>query len=182
MRRLWVVLVLAAAGCAVRPETVPGAAAPLTATSPAPQFSTLTMSGSGVTVAVPVPAGWTRKASTTAGITRTDVDLVDPQVLLRIDLSARGPGSARDGAVRTERSADLAAYHRLDITPVPDVGDDAVDWTFTFDRDGTRRVVDRQVLSGPAVVAVYFSAPQELYQRYLPVWQHAVEALSITTS
>lgn len=200
MRRLWVVLVLAAAGCAARPETVTGPAAPIivgsgpattasatpTGRSAAPpgraDYTTLTTTGFGVSVRIPVPVGWTRELSSTAGLTRTDVDLVDPQVLLRIDLSARGRGSAQDGTLRNEKSAGLAGYRRLGIAPVPDVGDDAVDWTFTFERDGTRQVVDRQIVSGTAGVAVYYSAPQKLYRRYLPVWKNAVRGLSITTS
>jgi hypothetical protein len=154
-----------------------------TALPPVPtDFRTVTMNGYGVTVALPVPAGWTRKPSTPPGLTRTDVDLVNPQVLVRIDLSARGPGSAQDAAIRNESATRLGDYRRIAITRVPGVGDDAVDWAFTFQRDGTRQVVDRQILSGPAAVAVYYSAPAELYQRYLPVWERAVRGLSIRTS
>jgi hypothetical protein len=199
------VLVLAAttAACGVRPVEVPGTAAPITATasaSPAPaptatptapgtgapavpdDVETLTMSGFGVTVALPVPAGWTRTPSSSGGLTRTDVDLQSPQVMLRVDLSARGTGSAADGAVRNEAATTLPDYRRLGITPVPGVGDDAADWAFTFVRDGPRQVVDRQILAGTAVIAVYYSAPTALYQRYLPVWQRAVTGLTITTS
>lgn len=205
MRRVGVVLVAllaAAAGCATRPDVVPGTAAPITG-SPAPagasppaaatptgsplpplpaDFRALTMTGFGVSVTLPVPSGWSRKPGSPTGLTRTDVDLQNPEVLLRIDLSARGQGSAEAGAIRNETTAALAGYRRLDITSVQDVGDDAVDWTFTFERDGTRRVVDRQILSGTAGVAVYYSAPQDLYARYLPVWQRAVRDLEIRTS
>jgi hypothetical protein len=145
-------------------------------------FRTVTTSGFGVTVALPVPAGWARTPSTSAGLIRTDVDLVNPEVLLRVDLSARGAGSAQDAAIRNESATRLSAYRRIGITRVPGVGDDAVDWAFTFQRDGTRQVVDRQILSGQAAVAVYYSAPGELYQRYLAVWERAVRGLSITTS
>lgn len=201
VRRVGVVLLLAlAAGCAIRPDVVPGNAAPITGspagatppTRPTPSgsplppvpsdFGALTMTGSGVTVTLPVPAGWTRKPSSANGLDRTDVDLQDPEVLLRVDLAARGQGSAEAGAIRNESATRLAGYRRLGITAVPGVGDDAVDWTFTFERDGTRRVVDRQILSGTAGVAVYYSAPQDLYARYLPVWQRAVRDLKITTS
>jgi hypothetical protein len=140
------------------------------------------MDGFGVTVTVPVPADWVRKPSSTGGLIRTDVDLEDPQVLLRIDLSARGAGSAADGAVRNEAGAALPGYRRLAISPVSGVGDDAVDWSFTFVRGGLRQVVDRQILAGTAGIAVYYSAPSGLYQRYLPVWQRAVRQLTITTS
>jgi hypothetical protein len=180
--------------------TAPATSAPTSPTPPAPttpmtpsptpiplppvptDFRTLTTSGFGVTVALPVPADWTRKPSTPPGLVRTDVDLVDPQVLLRLDLSARGPGSAEDVAARNESATRLTGYRRIGITRVPGVGDDAADWAFTFQRDGTRQVVDRQVLSGQAAVAVYYSAPSDLYQRYLPVWERAVRGLSITTS
>lgn len=212
MRRIGVVLLLAlaAAGCAIRPDVVPGNAAPITR-SPAPagstpstpagstasttasptgsplppvptDFRSVEMSGFGVSVTLPVPSAWTRKPSNSGGLDRTDVDLQNPEVLLRIDLSARGQGTAEAGAVRIESASRLAGYRRLDITPVPGVGDDAVDWTFTFERDGTRQVVDRQILAGGAGVAVYYSAPQNLYERYLPVWQQAVRGLRITTS
>jgi hypothetical protein len=161
-----------------------------TADSPTPtplpavptDFRTVTMSGFGVTVALPVPADWTRTPSTSAGLIRTDVNLMNPEVLLRVDLSARGPGSAQDAAIGNESATRLSAYRRIGITRVPGVGDDAVDWAFTFQRDGTRQVVDRQILSGEAAIAVYYSAPRELYQRYLPVWERAVRDLSITTS
>jgi hypothetical protein len=103
-------------------------------------------------------------------------------VVLRIDLSDRGTGSAEDAAVRNEAAASLPGYRRLAITPVPGVGDDAVDWAFTFVRDGRRQVVDRQILAGTARIAVYYSAPVALYQRYLPVWQRAAQGLTITTS
>jgi hypothetical protein len=207
VRRVGVVLLVAlaaAAGCATRPDVVPGNAAPITgspgpaagtqtpAPTPAPtgsplpvvpaDFRALTMTGFGVSVTLPVPADWARTPSTSSGLDRTDVGLRTPQVLLRVDLSARGEGSAEAGVLRNESAARLAGYRRLGIAPVPGVGDDAVDWTFTFQRDGARQVVDRQVLSGPAVVAVYYSAPQDLYERYLPVWHQAVRGLAITTS
>jgi eukaryotic-like serine/threonine-protein kinase len=164
------------------PTTAPSSP-PVTTPPPVPEeYQTLTMRGFGATVRLPVPASWVRKPSSTGGLIRTDVDLEDPQVLLRIDLSARGSGSAADGAVRNEAGAALPGYRRLAITPVAGVGDDAADWTFTFVRDGLRRVVDRQILAGTAGIAVYYSAPDPLYQRYLPVWQRAVEQLTITTS
>lgn len=221
VRRVGVVLLVAlaaAAGCATRPEVVPGNAAPITrsptpadATPPTPPtpapltpapltpanpttsagsplppvpaaFEALTMTGGGVSVTLPVPSEWTRKPSSTAGLDRTDVDLRNPEVLLRVDLTGRGQGTAEAGAIRAESTVQLAGYHRLGVTAVPGVGDDAVDWTFTFERDGARRVVDRLILSGPAGVAVYYSAPQDLFARYLPVWQRAVSGLVIRTS
>lgn len=202
--------VTAVAGCAVRPAEVPGAAVPVTASgaaggTPAPSgsgapkvtrtaaptgslpavpddYETLTMSGFGLTVALPVPATWASKPSSTAGLTRTEVDLENAPVLLRVDLSGRGAGSAEDGAVRIEGALTLPGYRRLGITPVPGIGDDAVDWAFTFVRDGPRQVVDRQIQAGTGTVAVYYSAPGPLYERYLPVWRRAVDELTITTS
>jgi hypothetical protein len=205
VRRVGPVLLIvlaAVAGCAIRPDVVPGNAAPITRSptpagstpattasrtgSPLPpvptDFRALEMSGFGVSITLPVPSDWTSKPSKSGGLDRTDVVLQNPEVLLRVDLSARGQGTAEAGAVRIESATQLAGYKRLDITPVPGVGDDAVDWTFTFERDGTRQVVDRQILSGAAGVAVYYSAPQDLYERYLPVWQRAVRGLRITAS
>lgn len=212
MRRVGVVLLVALAassGCATKPAVIPGNAAPITGSAagmtPAPitgsaagttpatpsgsplppvpaDFRALTMTGFGVSVTLPVPSGWTGKPSSATGLNRTDVDLQNPEVLLRVDLSARGPGSAEAAAIRTESGTQLAGYQRLDIAAVSGAGDDAVDWTFTFERDGSRRVVDRQILSGTAGVAVYYSAPQDLYARYLPVWQRAVRDLEIKTS
>jgi hypothetical protein len=140
----------------------------------------VTTTGFGVTVTAPAPAGWTSTPSRSDALIRTDVGLQDPEVLLRIDLSARGPGSAEDAAVRNESATRLEGYRRIGITKVAGVGD-AVDWAFTFERDGTRQVVDRQILAGTAAVAVYYSAPSALYQRYLPVWERAVRDLAITT-
>jgi hypothetical protein len=208
VRRTACVLALAVAtvaGCGARPQPFPGSAAPLTGTgtpaastsptssatpgpsgSPLPAvptvFRPLTASGFGVSVSLPVPDGWVREPSASAGLIRTDVDLRTPEVLLRIDLSARGSGSARDAATRNEAATRLTGYQRIAITPVTGVGDDAADWAFTFERDGTRRVVDRQIVAGTAGIAVYYSAPTALYERYLPVWQRAVRGLSITTS
>jgi len=145
-------------------------------------FSPLTRSGFGVAISMPAPDGWARKPSSSSGLIRTDVDLENPEVLLRVDLSARDAGSAADFARGNEAAARLPEYRRIAITPVDGVGDDAVDWTFTFVRDGTRQVVDRQILAGTAAVAVYYSAPVALYQRYLPVWQRAVRDLTIATS
>lgn len=163
-----------------RPSSTP---TPTASLPPVPvDYETLRMSGFGVGVALPVPVGWTRTPSSTGGLIRTDVGLESPTVVLRIDLSARGAGSARDAAVRNEAATTLPGYRRLGITPVPGVGDDAVDWAFTFVRDGRRQVVDRQILAGTAGIAVYYSAPVALYQRYLPVWQRAARGLTITTS
>jgi hypothetical protein len=210
VRRVGVVLLFAVAAvtaCGVRPEQVPGAAAPITATasasasarpstgataSPGPggtalppvptEFDPLNTTAFGVSVMLPAPADWTPKPSRTAGRDRMEVDLGDPDVLLRVDVTARGEGSAADGARRNESTAGLPGYRRIGITPVDGVGDDAVDWAFTFERDGTRRVIDRQIVAGDAGVAIYYSAPEQLYQRYLPVWQRAVDQLAITTS
>lgn len=195
------VLVLAAAGCGVRPDQVPGAAAPITATAspsaspsasagpsgtglpPVPtEFSPLRTSAFGVSVTLPVPTDWTSKPSRTGELDRVDVDLEDPEVFLRIDVTARGPGSAEEGARRNESTSRLPGYHRIGITAVDGVGDDAADWAFRFERDGTRQVIDRQIVAGDGGIAVYYSAPEPLYQRYLPVWQRAVDQLAITTS
>jgi hypothetical protein len=196
------------AGCAAPPQTVPGQAAPVTAgpsvtrpTGPATAtpkttetagtplppvptaYQTLEMTAFGVTVRLPVPAGWPRTPGGPAGIVRTDVDLEDWPVKLRVDLTARESGNARDAVRRNEKGIGLEGYRRVAITDVAGVGDDAVDWTFIFVRDGvTRKVVDRQIQSGTAVVAVYYSAPTQLYERYKPVWEKAARELVIRSS
>jgi hypothetical protein len=211
VRVLAVVFLLLAAGCAAAPQAVPGQAAPVTATASATRttgppttapkkpsttgtsgtplppvptaYQALEMTGFGVAVRLPVPDGWRRTTGGPTGIVRTDVDLPDQPVKLRVDLTAREPGTARDAAVRNEAGLGLDGYHQLAITDVAGVGDDAVDWTFTFVRAGVpRQVVDRQIQSGPAVVAVYYSAPTQLYARYLPVWEKAVRELVIRSS
>lgn len=195
MRRVEVVLLVAVAatGCAVRTETVPGPAAPLTATAspatPAPgatptAFRTVSMNGSGLSVTFPVPDDWTAAQSRTAALSRTDVKLGD-DVLLRVDLTARGQGTARAGAEAAEAAIrpDRPNYRRLGLESVTDTGDDAVDWTFSYDLDGTpARVIDRQIVSGPGGIAVYLRAPARDYARYLPVWQRAAGELLVRTS
>jgi hypothetical protein len=211
VRRVGLVLVaaLALTGCGVRTETVPGPAAPLTATptptsspttspttsptgSPTTQvpstspggFRNVSMNGSGLSITFPVPADWTVTQSHGADLSRTDAALGD-DVLLRVDLTARGTGTARSGAERNEASIKPTqpGYTRLDLADVDGAGDDAVDWSFTFDQNGTpARVIDRQILSGPGAIAVFLRAPAGSYRRYLPVWQRAAAALVIRTS
>lgn len=196
MRRAGIVLLvaLAAAGCAVRTETVPGPAAPLTrsgsapATGPVPSgtpaFRAVSMSGSGLSITFPVPDDWTVARSRTADLSRTDAAL-GGEILLRVDLTARGTGTARDGAESVETSIrpHRPGYTRLGLADVAGVGDDAVDWTFRYVLDGTpARVIDRQILSGPGGIAVYLRAPAASYDRYLPVWQRTTRDLDIRTS
>lgn len=191
MRRVGVVLLVAVAatGCTVRTETVPGPAAPLTATAspatPAPSaFRNVSMTGSGLSITFPVPADWTATRSRTADLSRTDVKLGD-DVLLRVDLTDRGKGTARAGAEAAEAAIEPGRpnYRRLGLETVTDAGDDAVDWTFSYDLDGTpARVIDRQIVSGPGGIAVYLRAPARDYARYLPVWQRTAGELSVRTS
>jgi eukaryotic-like serine/threonine-protein kinase len=143
------------------------------------------MTGSGLSITFPVPDGWTIARSTTPDLSRTDA-AVGADVLLRVDLTAGGTGTARSATEGLE--ADLApgrpSYTRLDIADVAGAGDDAVDWTFTYDLDPGRptRVIDRMIRSGPGAIAVYLRAPAELYDRYLPVWQRTTRDLTIRTS
>jgi hypothetical protein len=207
MRGVGVVLLVAVAvtGCGVRTGTVPGPAAPLTATAspttspttsptaspttPASSttptaFRNVSMAGFGLSITFPVPDAWTLSRSQTDTLTRTDVKVGD-DVLLRVDLTAREPGTARAGAEAAEtRIKPLRPnYRRLGLADVDGAGDDAVDWTFSYDLDGTpARVIDRQIASGPGGVAVYLRAPARDYARYLPVWQRTARELSITTS
>ncbi|HEY6745032.1 MAG TPA: hypothetical protein VI357_04865 [Mycobacteriales bacterium] len=197
MRRVGVVLLvaLAAAGCGVRTGTVPGSAAPLTRSGSAPSsgprpsatpgaFRAVSMSGSGLSITFPVPDDWTVAQSRTAELSRTDAALGD-EVLLRVDLTARGTGTARSGAEGVEAAIrpHRPSYTRLGLADVAGVGDDAVDWSFTYDLDGRpARVIDRQILSGRGAVAVYLRAPAASYDRYLPLWQRTTRDLDIRTS
>jgi hypothetical protein len=211
--RVVLVLALAAvAGCGTRSQAVGGAAAPLTAsggprvsttppsrtpaggtqsptpTPPAPvptEFTTARMTGFGLTITFPVPADWQRStAGSSDALSRTDAKVGD-DLLLRVDLTDRGPGTAREVAERVEAGgrANRPNYERLGITDVPGVGDDAVDWRFTFDLAGRPvQVIDRQIVAGTGSVAVYLRAPVEFYGHYLPVWQRTAEGLTIRTS
>lgn len=210
MRRVGVVLVVALAvtGCGVRTETVPGPAAPLTATgSPAATtpppgtgatpsgttpsgtspagFRNVSMTGFGLTIAFPVPVAWTVvQPRATPDLARTDAKVGDA-VLLRVDLTARSTGTARSWVEGNEADNRRLrpAYDRRDVVDIRGVGDDAVDWTFTYNQGDTPvQVIDRKILSGPGEVAVYLRAPAASYARYLPAWQQAVGALVIRTS
>jgi hypothetical protein len=143
-------------------------------------YATAELAGHGVTVRVPVPAGWTRRP------TERGSDFVDATgtVLLRIELTARVPDQTlRESWADLEPkvAAQLAGYRRLDARDVPGYFDGALDWTFTFDsRDGKRQVIDRLLVSGPANVAVYFSALRPDFARLLPVWDRAQRGLAIS--
>jgi hypothetical protein len=142
------------------------------------------MTGSGLSITFPVPDAWTISSSRTADLSRTDVKVGD-DVLLRVDLTAPAPGTARAGAEAAEARIRPGRpnYRRLGLTDVTDVGDDAVDWTFSYDLNGTpARVIDRQIVSGPGGIAVYLRAPARDYARYLPVWQRTAGELDIRTS
>jgi hypothetical protein len=176
---------------------VPGQAAPLTASgsgsAPAPTatptatptaFRNVTMTGSGLSITFPVPDGWAVAQSRTDDRSRTDATVGD-EVLLRIDLTARGTGTARAGAEGVEAAIrpNRPKYARLGLADVAGVGDDAVDWSFRYELDGTpARVIDRQLLSGPGGIAVYLRASAAAYDRYLPVWQRTTRDLAIRTS
>jgi len=143
-------------------------------------YATAELAGHGVTVRVPVPAGWTRRP------TARGSDFVDATgtVLLRIELTARVPDQTlREFWADLEPKVDaqLAGYRRLDARDVPGYFDGALDWTFTFDSsDGPRQVIDRLLVSGPANVAVYFSALRPDFARLLPVWDRAQRGLAIS--
>jgi hypothetical protein len=142
------------------------------------------MTGAGLTITFPVPDAWTISGSRTAELSRTDVAVGD-EILLRVDLTAHGTGTARAEAEAAEAAIRPGRpnYQRLGIATVPGVGDDAVDWTFSYDVDGApARVIDRLIRSGPGRVAVYLRAPAGSYGRYLPVWLRTARELSIRTS
>ena len=194
-RRLAIVLMVAVSGCTVRTETVPGQAAPLTRSGSAPvptstpgttptAYRTVSMTGSGLSITFPVPEGWALEQTDDGERSRTDATLGD-EVLLRIDLTARGTGTARQGAAGIE--GDIrprrAGYTRLGLTDVQGVGDDAVDWSYRYVLDGTpARVIDRLIVSGPGGVAAYLRAPVASWARYSAVWQRTTRDLVIMTS
>jgi hypothetical protein len=168
-----------------RPPAGPAATGPTsspTATRPAPvlpaAYETFELAGQGVTVRLPVPAGWTRKQ------TPLGYDFSDPSgtLLLRVNLTAReSDQTVRESWQAQEAGLRLAGYRRLDARDVPGFFDGALDWTFVFDGNGgQRQVVDRLVDSGPARIAVYFSAPRQDFGRLLPTWSTAVEGLAVS--
>jgi hypothetical protein len=196
------------AGCAPAPEVVAGSPAPLTpvpttvtppattarpstsppagptATRPAPvlpaAYETLELAGHGVTVRLPVPAGWTRTR------TARGYDLGDPSetLLLRVDVTARSSGqTARQSWASFEPTTarQLAGYRLLGTRDVAGVGESALDWSFTFDgNSGRRQAIDRLLVSGPAGVAVYFSALERDFDRLLPIWTRAKDGLTVS--
>jgi hypothetical protein len=185
--------------CAPEPRKTEGTAAPLTATAtatasrtpsapsrspsaglpPVPTaYEQYRLTASGITVALPVPADWARKATPRG----SDFDLQSPDVLLRVEVTPRKGATAREGWAAYEPGvrSRLSGYRLLGIQDVSTVGDSALDWFFTFIRDGDRRVVNRLIVSGGADIAVYYTAPAGLYDRYLPVWTTAVQGLQIS--
>lgn len=189
---------LGLAGCSGAPEEVPGpAGAVVAATSgpaatrpaPAPRpsgtptppaaYAPYELAREGVTVRLPVPVDWS--------LTRTErgVDFGDPSgtVLLRVEVVARSVPTARAGWEAAEAGfrRTLPGYRRLGLADVPGVGDNAADLTFTFVRDGvTRRVIDRGIVVGGAALAIYYSAPQDAYDRMAPVFDQASRGLRLS--
>jgi hypothetical protein len=193
------------AGCATAPEVVAGSPAPLTpvpttaaaptrsstpparptatptATRPGPvlptEYETLQLAAQGVTVRLPVPAEWTRTR------TQRGYDFGDPSqtLLLRIEVTGReGAQTARQHfeSLEPDTAGRLVNYERLDAVDLPD---GALDWSFTFDGNGgRRRAIDRLLVSGPAAVAVYFSAVERDFDRLLPIWTKAKDGLTIS--
>jgi eukaryotic-like serine/threonine-protein kinase len=201
VRATWVVAVagtaLALSACSVGPERVPGVPAPLAAVTPSPsasrppprtepsgtaveptQYVPYTFRGQGVTATVPVPANWS--------LTKTPygADFGDPsgRLLLRLEIRERTAGDAVRGweLYEPELSERLTNYRRVDLVAVSGYGDSAADLTFTFDRDGPRRVIDRSVLSGQASIAIYFSAEQAAFDRTSRVFSLVADGLTIT--
>ena len=96
-------------------------------------YETLEMAAHGVTVQVPVPAGWRRER------TSLGYDFDDPTgtVLLRINVTAQPPSeTVRESWEDLERQLKLDGYTRLDAQDVLDFYDGALDWRFLFDDDG----------------------------------------------
>jgi hypothetical protein len=153
-----------------------------TPTRPAPvlpaAYETFELTAHGVTVRLPVPAGWTRTD------TALGADFGDPSgtLLLRVNVTPRTPGqTVRQSWEAQEAQLRLAGYRRLDARDVPGYFDGALDWTFLFDGNGGRRqAVDRLLVSGPAGIAVYFSAPRADFARLLPIWNEAKDGLAVS--
>lgn len=160
---------------------------PAATTSPPPAVPTLPTAYTSLeftdldtTVRLPVPVGWT-KTRTARGY-----DFGDPTetLLLRAEITARTGADARSGLTAYEPTvaASLPNYRRAGIADVSGVGDSAVDWTFTFTgvQKLPRRVIDRMIVSGPAGIAVYFSALDRDYAAVRGVWNEAVNGLVIS--
>lgn len=166
------------------PSRGPGTAAPTSTAPPVPvlpaTYTSLSFSGLDTTVTLPVPVGWTRRA------TARGYDYGDPTetLLLRVDLTAPNGPTARAGLAAYEptAAANLTGYRRAAIVDVTGVGDSAVDWSFTFTgvQAMTRRVIDRQIVAGKAGIAVYFSALDRDYTAMLTIWDRAVRNLVIS--
>ena len=155
--------------------TQSGTRAPVLPTS----FHNVTIAAPPATLTVPVPDGWER---TDSG--QYKVDFRDPtgNVLLRLQVALPGSATARAAAADQDRIArtQLSAYQLIGITTVGGIGDNAVDWKFSFVRDGLRRqVVDRRVYVSDADVAVYYSAPVRYYDAMKPVWVTATDGMRI---
>ena len=207
-RLLVAVAAALAAGCASPPAVVAGNPAPLTATPsatatrttpparpstpsptaaptrPAPRlpagYGTAELTAHGVTVRLPVPDGWMRTP------TARGYDFGDPSgtLLFRVEVTARPPGqTARQAweSLEPQAAPKLPGYRRLDARDLPGYLDGALDWTFLFDgSNGRRQVVDRLAVSGPAVVAVYFSARRADFGGLLPIWDRGVGELTVS--
>lgn len=188
---------LVLAGCAREPREVAGPAGPVTATptagasrpapvtspsgSPTPptRYAPYELRREGLTARLPVPADWS------VSRTQRGVDFGDPTgtVLLRVEIVPRSTRTARESWLAAEAAfrRDLPGYRRLGLADVPGVGDSAADLTFTFTRDGvTRRVIDRGIVKGGAALAIYYSAPQDVYDRTAPVFDRASRDLRLS--
>jgi hypothetical protein len=187
---LLVAAVVGVAGCAApAPRRVAGEAAPLTVAgsgaasgTPAPlAVRTATLAGFGVRVTVPVPGDWGR--SDFAGQARADFRDPTGQLLLRVQVSARTAGTLAESAADLDRSqrTALEQYELIGIRSVDGTLGPAVDWSFTFFRDGvTRRVIDRLGASDGVGVAVYFSAPRDRFDALKPIWDRAVAGITVS--
>lgn len=173
------------AGSPTSPSSSPSSSPPTSTAAAEPvvpaSYTRFQFSGAGVTVSLPVPAGWQR----TGTATRVDFRDATGQILLRVELGARTSGTARQEwqAADTNARSTFEGYRLLGITDVSGAGDNAADWRFSFERDGVRRrVVDRGIRSAGAGLAVYYSAPEPQYSRLTPVWDTAIAGLSISPS
>lgn len=160
-----------------RPGGRESAAAPST-----PDGYRLEDGGGGL--ALPVPAGWTRKS-----LAGGEVAFIDPSGLLglRVKADAFAGADALEHWRTTEEAQtrrDNPGYERVRMTPTVVHGRPAGYWEFTFDGAvRTFRAVEVAFADASGTQhVVYFSAPDAEWARHRPVFDTAVEGLRLPTS
>jgi hypothetical protein len=143
------------------------------------------VTGFGTTITLPVPSDWIRTDTTQAR--RSTMDLAPPNgsdlLHIRIDLTPRGRGNADDVARALAAAAKPRGYRYPSFMEVDEYGDDAVDWYYTYDRDGILMdVLDRVILAGTAQLAVQIRYPKELGGTYQQILGKVYGGMKVTES